>query len=221
MKRVWSKLVFVQLSFVEFDPTKPKLSSAIADCHDRNFGKYGCRVIRETVQQVAGAGFLDFPRSPDYLHASPVCSNFSNAKTGAIESDEDTLAASAVANAIARLQPKNFTLENVPRYQHSQSFQVILNRLALEGYQVAWSVVNMADYGLSQSRRRLILRASKCMPIPLPQKSNHVGWYEVIAHLIPSMADSQLVPGQRKSLSSFLQSNKPTPLLIDRVGGRF
>ena len=205
---------------VECDPTKPKLSGAIADCHDRNFGEYGCRVIRETVQQVASRGFPDFPRSPDYLHASPVCGNFSNAKTGGIESEDDKTAALAVKSAIALLQPKNFTLENVPRYKDSESFQIILAALGLEGYQVAWDVVNMADYGLPQARKRLILRASKSILIPLPLSSNHVGWFDAIAHLIPSMSNSQLVPGQRKALFTFLESNEPSPLLIKRVGGR-
>ena len=206
---------------VEFDPDKPKLSSAIADCHDRNLSEYGCRVIRETVQKVASDGFPDFPRSPEYLHASPVCSNFSNAKTDRLESDDDKAAARSVASAISKLQPKNFTLENVPRYQDSESFQIILAALGLGSYQVAWDVINMADYGLPQARKRLILRASKGIPISLPQKSsNQIGWYEAVAHLIPSMNDSQLVSGQRKSLSTFLESNEPVPLLIKRVGAR-
>jgi DNA (cytosine-5)-methyltransferase 1 len=205
---------------VEFDPGKPKLSSAIADWHDLNFTEYGCRLVRETVQQVASDGFPGFPRSPDYLHASPVCSNFSNAKTDGLESDDDKAAARSVASAIASLQPKNFTLENVPRYQDSESFQIILAALGLESYQVAYDIVNMADYGLPQARKRLILRASKGIPIGLPRKSAHVGWYKAIAHLVPSMPDSQLVPGQEKALASFLESNEPISLLIHRVGAR-
>lgn len=206
---------------VEFNPEKSKLSGALADCHSLNFSEYGCSVIRETVQQLSSAGFPGFPNTPDYLHASPMCSHFSNALAGdAIETEDDIRAAMAVTNAIAVMQPKNFTLENVARYQASQSFQIIKSTLELEGYQVVWDVVNMADYGLPQSRRRLILRASKTRPIPLPQKSAHIGWYEAIAHLIPLMADSQLVPGQEKTLTTFLQKNDSTPLLIDRVGAR-
>jgi DNA (cytosine-5)-methyltransferase 1 len=66
---------------VEFDPTKPDLSRAIALNHHRNFHEYGCRIIQLTVQEVAQSGFLGFPRRPDYLHASPVCANFSQAHT--------------------------------------------------------------------------------------------------------------------------------------------
>ncbi|MCC5655178.1 DNA cytosine methyltransferase [Nostoc sp. XA013] len=66
---------------VEFDPTKPDLSRAIAKTHHRNFHEYGCKVIQLTVQEVAQLGFIGFPRRPDYLHASPVCANFSQAHT--------------------------------------------------------------------------------------------------------------------------------------------
>ncbi|MBW4480284.1 MAG: DNA cytosine methyltransferase, partial [Tolypothrix brevis GSE-NOS-MK-07-07A] len=125
--------------------TLTKLSIAIADNHDRNFSEYGCKLIRQTVQEVASAGFPDFPHQRiDYLHASPVCSNFSNAKRDRIESQCDRDCAIAVGNAIAHLQPKNFTLENVVGYKKSESFHIILDVLETEGYQVAWDIVNMA-----------------------------------------------------------------------------
>jgi DNA (cytosine-5)-methyltransferase 1 len=66
---------------VEHDPSKPELSKAIAKTHHHNFSEYGCRIVQLTVQEVAQSGFLDFPRRPDYLHASPVCANVSLAHT--------------------------------------------------------------------------------------------------------------------------------------------
>ncbi|WP_242056061.1 hypothetical protein [Nostoc flagelliforme] len=55
---------------VEFDPSKPELSRAIAKTHHHNFSEYGYRIIQLTVQEVARLGFLGFPHRPDYLHAS-------------------------------------------------------------------------------------------------------------------------------------------------------
>jgi DNA (cytosine-5)-methyltransferase 1 len=145
---------------VEFDPSKPDLSRAIAKTHHRNFSEYGCRVVQLTVQEVAQSGFLGFPRHPDYLHASPVCANFSQAHTAKAgkggETNDDLTAAIAITEAIRQLQPRVFTLENVPRYQNSQSFSIILSALELEGYSVDYSVINMADFGLPQARRRLV-----------------------------------------------------------------
>ncbi|AVH64072.1 DNA cytosine methyltransferase [Nostoc sp. 'Peltigera membranacea cyanobiont' N6] len=209
---------------VEFDPTKPELSRAIAKTHHRNFSEYGCRIIQLTVQEVARLGFLGFPRRPDYLHASPVCANFSQAHTAkagiGIETADDLSAAIAVAETIRQLQPQVFTLENVPRYQNSQSFSIILSALEQEGYSVDYSVVNMADFGLPQARRRLVLIASRGCRVALPSGTTPCGWYEAIAHLIPSMTDSQLLPKQRQAVEQFLATNEPTPLLLERVGGR-
>ncbi|MEA5527322.1 DNA cytosine methyltransferase [Nodularia spumigena] len=209
---------------VEFDPTKPKLSRAIAQTHNRNFSEYGCKVIQQTVQKVAASGFQGFPQRPDYLHASPVCANFSQAHTAkagaALETPDDLSAAQAVALAIRQLQPQVFTLENVPRYLSSQSFTIILNVLESLDYRVNYSVVNIADYGLPQARRRLVLVASQDFTLTLPPTSTPVGWYGAISHLIPTMSDSQLLPRQQQALSQFLATNKPTPLLIERVGGR-
>ncbi|MBD2731915.1 DNA cytosine methyltransferase [Nostoc sp. FACHB-892] len=209
---------------VEFDPSKPELSKAIAKTHHHNFSEYGCRIIQLTVQEVAQSGFLGFPRRPDYLHASPVCANFSQAHTAKAgkgeETTDDLTAALAVAEAIRQLQPRVFTLENVPRYQNSQSFSIILNALEQEGYSVDYSVVNMADFGLPQARRRLVLIASRGCRVALPSGTTPCGWYEAIAHLIPSMTDSQLLPKQRQAVEQFLATNEPTPLLLERVGGR-
>jgi DNA (cytosine-5)-methyltransferase 1 len=209
---------------VEFDPSKPDLSRAIAKTHHRNFREYGCRIIQLTVQEVAQSGFLGFPRRPDYLHASPVCANFSQAHTAkagkGIETADDLSAAIALAEAIRQLQPRVFTLENVPRYQNSQSFSIILNALEQEGYSVDYRVVNMADFGLPQARRRLVLIASRGLSIALPLGTTPCSWYKAIAHLIPTMSDSQLLPRQQQALEKFLAGNAPTPLLIERVGGR-
>jgi DNA (cytosine-5)-methyltransferase 1 len=209
---------------VEFDPSKPDLSRVIAKTHHHNFSEYGCKVVQLTVQEVAQSGFLDFPRCPDYLHASPVCANFSQAHTAKAgkggETTDDLTAAIGVAEAIRQLQPRVFTLENVPHYTNSQSFAIILDALELEGYSVTYSVMNMADFGLPQARRRLVLVASRGFRVALPTGTTPCGWYEAIAHLIPTMPDSQLLPRQQQALEKFLAGNAPTPLLIERVGGR-
>jgi len=203
---------------VEFDPTKPELSKAIADTHKNNFPY--CRIIRQTVQEVANQGFPGFPLAPDILWASPVCANFSVAKNGT-EQPEDIEAASAVVAAIKKLSPKHFLLENVPAYQNSESWQEIYTHLNQLGYRVASSIVNMSDYGVPQARKRFIVRASRdSEPLPLPAKQKKISWHEAIEDLISELPDSKLLKSQQKAVSEFLKTNKPTPLLIDRTGGR-
>jgi DNA (cytosine-5)-methyltransferase 1 len=208
---------------VEHDPTKPKLSSAMTKVHRQNFPD--CKVIQQTVQQVAESGFIDFPLYPDYLHDSSVCSRFSQSHTAKAgqrgETNEDISAAQAVAKSIKELLPNIFTLENVPGYVESQSFDSILDSLKSAGYLINYEIINFADYGLPQSRKRLILTAGKGFHIPLPPPSDkQVGWYEAIAHLIYTMPDSKLLTSQQKVVDEFLISNSPQPLLIQRTGIR-
>lgn len=138
----------------------------------------------------------------------------------ALETPDDLTAAIAVAQAIQQLRPRVFTLENVPRYRDSQSFAIILSALESVGYRVNYSLVNMADYGLPQARKRLVLIACQDVTLTLPPTRGQVGWYRAIAHLIPTMNGSQLLPKQQQAVEQFLATNEPTPLLIERVGGR-
>jgi DNA (cytosine-5)-methyltransferase 1 len=92
--------------------------------------------------------------------------------------------------------------------------------LQQEGYSVNYSVVNMADFGLPQARRWLVLIASRGFGVAIPAHRKPIGWYEAIAHLIPTMSDSQLLPKQQQAVEQFLTANEPTPLLIERVGER-
>lgn len=108
----------------------------------------------------------------DVIHASPPCPNFSVAKAGATETPHDLALARKVADIVLLTSPVFFTLENVPAYRDSQSFQHIVTRLARRGYMLAWSIVNAADYGVPQTRRRLWLRASRVgllPPLPAPE----------------------------------------------------
>ncbi len=203
---------------VEFDPSDPDLSGKLADMHCTNFSGYGCKLIRRSVQDVARLNFPGFPRNPDFLHASPVCANFSQAKKGAEETDDDIAMAEAVAKAITTLQPKVFTLEQVPQYKHSTSWEIIQNQLKKDGYNITLSVLNMADYGVAQKeRKRLIVAASKSFAPMLPEPTQRISWDMAIADLIPTLPDSTLTESQIDALARL---NDSCPLLIQRTKQR-
>ena len=147
----------------------------------------------------------------DHLHASPVCKNFSTAKTGAEESDFDLACASAVCRAIEQIKPKTFSLENVRGYKNSASFLMILTTLKSLGYNPAFRVLNSADYGVPQTRKRLILLGKlgdrprfpeTTHQKPTPQqglfpKPEWISWHDAIADLIPTLKETDLAPWQR------------------------
>lgn len=68
-------------------------------------------------------------------------------------------------------QPDLVTMENVPRLVHLPLWKLFVERLQGAGYRVAWSVLNAAQYGVPQTRHRLVLLGSRLGDIVLPQPS--------------------------------------------------
>ena len=133
----------------------------------------------------------------DYLHASPVCKEYSQAKTNGAEGECDLSSAAAVVRCLEATQPRVFTLENVGAYQHGKAYRSICQALDRMGYMWHAEVLNAADYGVPQTRRRLILRAVRGALLPgLPPPARWVGWYEAIEDLIPTLPESAFAPWQ-------------------------
>lgn len=178
---------------VEYDP-------AIAAVYRANHGDH---------MQVADVCEVDYSLwgKLDYLHASPVCKNASQAKTGGEESDTDIQTAQAVVRCLEATQPRVFTLENVGGYQRFEAYRRICQALDRGGYMWHAEVLNAADYGVPQTRRRLILRAVRDAllpgwPAPLPW----VGWYAAIEDLIPWLPASQFAPWQLARLPELFET---------------
>lgn len=135
---------------------------------------------------------------PDVLHASPVCKRASGAnqtaelnEDGTKEAPEDIEMGQKIASFIEVMTPQIFTLENVYAYRNFKAFKIICNALNHNGYMWDFDNLNAADYGVPQTRRRLILRAKRGALLPnLPQPEKWVGWYEAIEDLIPGLPDS-------------------------------
>ena len=172
---------------IEIDP-------AIATVANRNLGEH---VITADVLTVDPAIMAPV----EFLHASPPCPNFSNAKQGGKESDLDIALARKTAQFVDVLRPRVFTLENVYLYRRSESWAIIRNTLYECGYWMDLAHVNAADYGVPQTRKRMIVRAIHGAMVPyLPEPEPWVGWYEAIEDLIPTLPESEFAPWQLKRL---------------------
>lgn len=68
-------------------------------------------------------------------------------------------------NAVARVQPKVFVIENVPEFLASEQFQILASDFAtrpeLTDYRLQPAVLNAADHGVPQRRRRAITIGSR------------------------------------------------------------
>jgi hypothetical protein len=99
----------------------------------------------------------------DILHLSPPCQFFSPAHTVAGQNDEVNVAASFVIGEMLRkTKPRIVTLENTSGLleRHDDYLAAIVQQFTAHGYSVRYKVLNLADFGVPQNRRRLILIAS-------------------------------------------------------------
>ena len=148
----------------------------------------------------------------DYLHASPVCTRASNANTSAELNDDGTKEApldiamgEKTAQFIDVMRPRVFTLENVYGYRNFAAFRRITDALSRNGYMWDFDNLNSADFGVPQTRRRLILRAVRDALLPmLPAPVPWVGWYAAIEDLIPTLPESRFADWQLARLPSDL-----------------
>lgn len=140
---------------------------------------------RELVKQIDG--------EVEYFHASPVCKNYSQAKSNHAELELDKETAASTAEFINAVKPKVVTIENVKGYKDSDAMKTITDALDANGYTWDADVYNAADYGGYTNRERLIVRAVRDGKLPAkPKKMAHKsGWYEAVEDIIPTLTEKK------------------------------
>lgn len=140
---------------------------------------------KELVKQIDG--------EVEYFHASPVCKNYSQAKSNHTEVELDKETAASTAEFINSVKPKVVTIENVKGYKDSDAMKIITDALDANGYTWDADVYNAADYGGYTNRERLIVRAVRDGKLPeKPKKMAHKsGWYEAVADIIPTLTEKK------------------------------
>jgi C-5 cytosine-specific DNA methylase len=102
----------------------------------------------------------------DILHISPPCQPFSPAHTVAGKDDETNEASFlGTAAVIKKTRPRIVTFEQTSGLaeRRDEWLTAMIHVIAELGFSVRWKVVNLAEYGLPQARKRLILIASWCV----------------------------------------------------------
>lgn len=140
---------------------------------------------KELVKQIDG--------EVEYFHASPVCKNYSQAKSNHAEVELDKETAASTAEFINAVKPKVVTIENVKGYKYSEAMKIITDALDTNGYTWDSDVYNAADFGGYTNRERLIVRAVRDGKLPeKPKKMAHKsGWYEAVADIIPTLTEKK------------------------------
>jgi len=105
----------------------------------------------------------------DFVHGSPPCQGFSHAKAERDEHDDRNELVWSFIDWIEALQPQAVTMENVVGMKTISSTMMdrIGGAFRRAGYETKWRVLNAADYGVPQTRKRVFvvaLRDDLAMP---------------------------------------------------------
>jgi DNA (cytosine-5)-methyltransferase 1 len=112
----------------------------------------------------------------DLLAGCPPCQGFSTMTTlngkRSVDDPRNDLVFQFV-RFVRELVPKTVMLENVPGLAKDARFREVRRELEVLGYQVSSAVLDAADYGVPQRRRRTILLAGRSGTIPFAPPAKH------------------------------------------------
>ena len=117
------------------------------------------------------------------------CQPFSSYTNGRVGPEEQWQLLRKFGELVDSIKPDVVTMENVPRLQRHPVFQEFMDVLDNGGYSYEQDriVVRCADYGVPQTRRRLVILASKFGPLkllpPTHSPNEHVTVRDAIENL--------------------------------------
>jgi DNA (cytosine-5)-methyltransferase 1 len=132
-------------------------------------------VYQQDIRTVQGKTLLKLAGGKlDILAACPPCQGFSSLTSKWKRSDPRNDLVSEVARLAEEMRPRALMLENVPGLVDKGKllFDDLLYRLEGLGYICNWQVLQVADYGVPQKRRRLVLLAGLGFRIEMPSATH-------------------------------------------------
>jgi DNA (cytosine-5)-methyltransferase 1 len=175
-------------------------------------------------------------RGVDVLHASPPCQPFSQGGKG--RGTDDTRDGTPwTLRAIVALVPRLVTFENVAGLtfpKHRPYLDAFLMQLRVLGYATDWRVINCADLGLPQTRKRVIVVARRDgiapkWPDPTHAKDGANGlepWVSMAAGLgwCSSAAlntGMDWKPGEDRATAQQRSLDRPAPAISTKSSGQW
>lgn len=124
-----------------------------------------CRFIKKSIDDVTGKEVRALLRGADIkilvgcAPCQPFSSHQKDKKNRAKHKDWKLLY--QFGRLVEEVKPHIVSMENVPELVHEKVFKDFVGILESNNYKVNYQVVNVADYGVPQRRKRLILLASR------------------------------------------------------------
>lgn len=134
------------------------------------------QIYKQDVRTIDSSTLLGLSpgRAIDLLAGCPPCQGFSSLTSKYRRNDPRNDLVLEMARLIKEIMPRAVMVENVPGLikKGKPLFDELVGTLTSFGYIPEWGVLQVADYGVPQSRRRLVLLAGKGFRIPLPTPSH-------------------------------------------------
>lgn len=124
--------------------------------------------------------------------------------------NDDWMLVHHFGRVIKETQPDLVAMENVAPLAQQDIFQEFLG--SLDGYWVDWAVVECSKIGLPQSRKRLVLLASRLGPIKVPVTAGTYSTVKSVIGGLPLLAAGAQDPSDRLHKASRL-----SPLNLTRI----
>lgn len=127
----------------------------------------GSKFISRSVTEITNSELQDWFGSSNLrlLAGCAPCQPFSKYASTRKSDDDKWMLLREFERLISSSKPDLVTMENVPQLRTHEVFKNFVNKLSIEGYHLDCKVVACAEYGLPQSRKRLVLVGSKLGPI--------------------------------------------------------
>lgn len=182
-----------------------ELDQDAANTYRANFGDH---VAAEPIEDVESSRFP----AADVVIGGPPCQGFS--PLGRMTGDGSNLALNGLwreyARVLTTVRPAVFVLENVPQILKSAEYAALVNYVEDLGYDVRAEVLNSADFGVPQKRRRAIVIGSRVgeprFPEPRPSKAQNVA--DAISDLARPQGDGRKLGTDRLSSGDDLHFNR-------------
>ena len=205
----------------------------VAELYEKNCG----RVFNKDIGEVSVIDCLKYiplkevrRRSNEILiiQTSPPCQEYSQLKRNKNPSSREGQILWKTRKFYALFRPEYVILENVRAYLKSEVYIKFKNYLEELGYEIGFEeIINCADYGVPQTRQRLITvfnyKNFPAVRISSTHSKNNgewVGWYSAIEDLIPNLREVSLTGKQLNSLSLRSKGFSNAKIIIERVGAR-
>lgn len=174
------------------------------------------RFLEKDVSEVSGSDLKKYFTSGSIklLAGCAPCQPFSSLRHGEDTSNNKKWSLLVhFARLVRELKPELVTMENVPGVSKFLPYNQFVHSLHKLGYRFESAVVNCADYGLAQERKRFVLMASRLGEINIPKgsRTNRKTVRQVIGKLPVIQA------GQTSQMDHMHKARNLSPLNLERI----